>query len=106
MLNALQPLSDLLFGGMYPSLRQQTAQAHILHFKTEVVFRSHVTCRLPYQGAQPSRSHPEFRQFRFCDKIFDQLYLQLAPGDHLVLLTWMLVAEFLYGLLDAASHGR
>jgi len=42
MLNALQPLSDLLFGGMYPSLRQQTAQAHILHFKTEVVFRSHV----------------------------------------------------------------
>ena len=40
MLNALQPLSDLLFGGMYPSLRQQTAQAHILHFKTEDVART------------------------------------------------------------------
>ena len=53
--------------------------------------------------APPARSST---RFDFCNKIFDQLYLQLAPADHLVLLTRMLVAEFLYRLLDAASHGR
>ena len=45
-------------------------------------------------------------RYRVRSSVAAVLYLQLAPADHLVLLTRMLVAEFLYGLLDTASYGR
>src|SRR3981189_1165017 len=51
---------------MYSCLRQQTTQIHVFNFKTQVIFRRHVTCRLSTSGGtQPSRSHREYLQIRF-----------------------------------------
>ena len=91
---------------LIPTCASRRRKSTFLNFKTQVFFRCHVTA--PIRSARslvvtPARSST---RFDFCNKIFDQLYLQLAPPDHVVLLTRMLVAEFLYRLLDTASHGR
>jgi hypothetical protein len=91
----------------FATFLQQTTQIHILNFKTQVFFRK--PCYMaPIRSARSLvvTSARSSTRFDLCDKIFDQLYLQLAPPDHVVLLTRMLVAEFLYSLLDTASYGR